>query len=131
MVDGLNAVDKRYMPQLMSTIQLTISNIFDSQIQMHTGKPKYDVSLAKEFQHQPTKNNHKYGVIDHGKYKIRFMKRKFTYRQYHVQDNDAVAHQDAIMYCNTNQFPELPFCGPHSKPHGARGLSKHYCLCFD
>ena len=35
------------------------------------------------------------------------------------------------MYCNTNQFPELTFCGPHSKPHGARGLSKHYNLSFD
>ena len=35
------------------------------------------------------------------------------------------------MYGNTNQFPELPFCGPHSKPHGARGLSKHYPLRFD
>ena len=34
-------------------------------------------------------------------------------------------------YCNTNQFPALPFCGPHSKPHGARGLSKHYNLRFD
>ena len=34
------------------------------------------------------------------------------------------------MYCNTNQFPELSFCGPHSKSHGARGLSKHYHLRF-
>ena len=35
------------------------------------------------------------------------------------------------MYCNTNQFPELIFSGPNSKPHGARGLSKHYHLRFD
>ena len=35
------------------------------------------------------------------------------------------------MYCNTNQFPTLPFCGPYSKPHGARGISKHYNLRFD
>ena len=34
------------------------------------------------------------------------------------------------IYCNTNQFPELSFCGPHSKPHGARGLSKHYHFRF-
>ena len=25
----------------------------------------------------------------------------------------------------------LPFCGSHPKPHGARGLSNHYHLCFD
>ena len=54
------------------------------------------------------------------------MERKWTDRQYHVQDNANVAHQDVIIYCNTNQFPALPFCGPYSKPHGARGLSNHY-----
>ena len=35
------------------------------------------------------------------------------------------------MYCNTNQFPSVPFFGPHPNPHGARGLSKHYHLRFD
>ena len=35
------------------------------------------------------------------------------------------------MYCDTNQFPELPFCGPHPNPNGSRGLSKNYHLCFD
>ena len=54
-VDGLNSVDKRYIYKLMSNVQLPGSNIFDSQIQMHTGNQKYDVSLAKEFQHHLTK----------------------------------------------------------------------------
>ena len=35
------------------------------------------------------------------------------------------------MYCNTNQFPEIPFCCPHYKPRGARELSKNYNLSFD
>ena len=35
------------------------------------------------------------------------------------------------MYCNTNQFPELSFSGPHYKPHCKRGLSQHYHLRFD
>ena len=39
--------------------------------------------------------------------------------------------KDVKIYCNTNQLPALPFCGPHSKPHGARGMSKHYHLHFD
>ena len=59
------------------------------------------------------------------------MEIKWTDVQYHVQDNADVAHQDVKMYCNTNQFPELPFCGPYSKPHGVRGLNNHYHLCFD
>ena len=46
-VDGLNAVDKRYIYQLMSKIQLTESIRFDSQIKIHTGTEKKDVSLAR------------------------------------------------------------------------------------
>ena len=46
-VHGINDVDKRYIYQLMATVQLTGSNIFDSQLQMHTGNQKYDVSLAR------------------------------------------------------------------------------------
>ena len=66
-VDGLNAVDKRYIYQLMSNVQLPGSNIFDSQMQMHTSNQKQDKSLAKEFQHYLTKEHRKNGVIDQGK----------------------------------------------------------------
>ena len=59
------------------------------------------------------------------------MERKWIDRQYHVQDNADVAQKYVKKYCNTNQRPVLPFCGTHSKPHGARGLSKHYHLRFD
>ena len=59
------------------------------------------------------------------------MKRKWTEREYHVQDNASVELKYVKMYCNINQFPTSPFCGPHFKPHGARGISKHYNLRFD
>ena len=59
------------------------------------------------------------------------MERKWTDIQYHVQDNAYFSRQDVRMYCNINQFPELSFCGPYSKPHGSRGLSKHYHFRFD
>ena len=66
-VYGLNAVDKRYIYQFMSTIKLTGLNRFDSQMKMHTGTEKYDTSLAKEFQHHLTKEHRKDGAIDRGK----------------------------------------------------------------
>ena len=59
------------------------------------------------------------------------MERKWADIQYYVQDNADVAHQDMIMYCNTNEFPELLFCCPYYKPYGARGSSKNYHLRFD
>ena len=130
-VDGLNAVDKRYIYQFMSTVQLPGSVRFDSQIQMHTGTEKKDASLANEFKDHLEGEHRQNGAIDQGKSRKIFMERKWTERKYHVQDNAAVELKDVKMYCNTNQFPALPFCGPHSKPHGARGLSKHYHLRFD
>ena len=38
-------------------------------MQMYTGTQKYDVSLAKEFQHFLKKKDRKDGVIDQGKFK--------------------------------------------------------------
>ena len=40
MIDGLNAVYKRYIYQLISKVQLPGSVIFDSQIKMYTGTEK-------------------------------------------------------------------------------------------
>ena len=100
-------------------------------MQIHTVNQNYDVSLAKEFKQHLTKEHRKNGAFDQGKNNKLFMKIKCTYIQYHVQDNADVSQQYVRIYCNKNQFPALPFCGPHSKPHGARGMSKHYHLCFD
>ena len=46
-VDVLNAVDKRYINQLMSKVQLPGLVRFDSQIKIKTVTENKDVSLAK------------------------------------------------------------------------------------
>ena len=38
-----------------------------------------------------------------GKYRKRASKRKWTDREYHVQDNADVAQKDVNMYCDTKQ----------------------------
>ena len=43
------------------------------------------------------------------------MERKWTDRQYHVQDNADVEARDVKIYCNTNQFPELSLSCPRYK----------------
>ena len=35
-------------------------------------------------------------------------------------------HKDVKMFCDTTKFPWLYIFGTHTKPHGVRGLSKHY-----
>ena len=73
----------------------------------------------------------KHGVIDQGKDRKISSKRKWIDIEYHVQDNSDLAHKYVKIYCDTNQFPALPFCGSHPKPHGARGLGNHYHFSFD
>ena len=72
---------------------------------MHTGTEKYDVSLAKEFKYHMEKDYLQNGAFDLGKYKKPIHEKKWTYRQYHAQDNSAVELKDVRIYCNTNQFP--------------------------
>ena len=52
-------------------------------------------------------------------------------RDYHVQHNKYVDHQDVKVYCATNQFPEMQFLGTRNKPHGVCRLGKHYHMRFD
>ena len=65
--DGLNSVDKRYRCQFMSTVYLPGSNRFDYQMKMSIGNQRYDVSLAKEFQHYMTKEHSQKWCFDQGK----------------------------------------------------------------
>ena len=46
-------------------------------------------------------------------------------RDYRVQEDADAAHKDVKTFFNTNQFPSLPFCGPHKKSHVVRGFIKH------
>ena len=66
-VDGLNDIGKRYMYQLMSTVQLLGSKIFEKHILMHYCTPKHYVSLAKEFQKHISNDDCKHGFIYRGK----------------------------------------------------------------
>ena len=122
-VNGLNAILKRYIYKLMYNFKLTVSTTFYSPILMHCCTEINDVGMDKQLQKHIYKDHRKHGVIDQVKYKKIASKIKWTDREYHVQDNADVAHKDVKMYCDTNHFPALFFCGPHPNYHGARGLS--------
>ena len=71
----------------MSKVQLPGSIRFDSQIKIHTGTEKKDVSLAREFKNHLEGEHRINGVIDQVKSRKRYMNRKWTEREDHVQDN--------------------------------------------
>ena len=64
----------------MSNVQITGSKSFDSQILLHSCIPKNDVSLAKDFQKDLSKEHHKHEVIDQVKYSKILSKIKWTDR---------------------------------------------------
>ena len=101
-VNVINAIDKQYLYKLMSTVQLPGSKTFYSQIIIHSCTHKKDASLAKQFQKHLYKEHHKHGWIDQVKYSKIPTKRKWTYREYHDQDNTDISHKYVKMYCDTN-----------------------------
>ena len=48
-------------------------------------------------------DDRKHGLIDQGKDRKRSSKRKWTDREYHVQDNAGLLQKAVKMYCDTNQ----------------------------
>ena len=77
-VDVLNAVDKRYIYQLMSKVQLPGSIRFDSQIKNRTGTEDKNESLAQELKNHPEEEHRPNGAIDQGKSRKIFMEIKWT-----------------------------------------------------
>ena len=47
-----------------------------------------------------------------------------------MQDNADVYQKYVKTFCNNTHFTLFKFCGPHTKPHGVRGLSKNYHMQF-
>ena len=55
---------KKFFLTLMSTVQLSGANIYDTQIVMNTGIRTSDVSLSSELKKHLSTAAHKHGVID-------------------------------------------------------------------
>ena len=66
-LDGLNAIEKRFLFQLLSTVKLTGAKGYDTQMVMHTGTRASDVSLDSKFQKHLSTAARKHGVIEQGK----------------------------------------------------------------
>ena len=63
----LNTIDKRFISQLISTVQLPGAKGYNTQIVIHTGTRTTDVILAIEIKKHMSNVTHKHGVIDKGK----------------------------------------------------------------
>ena len=68
-VDGLNVIYKKFRFQFMSTVKLMGTKCYNTQMVMHTGTCKSDVSLDSGFQKHLSTSARKHRVIDQGKYK--------------------------------------------------------------
>ena len=67
----------------------------------------------------------------HSKYRKWASQRKLNDCKYHVQERKYVSHTTMKISYATTQFTEFLFCGINAKPHGVRGLRKHYHIRLD
>ena len=84
-IDGLNDTHKIFISMLMTTVQLTGAEDYESQMEVHTSTENKDISLAREFQKHLSDPTWAYGLLDHGKGRKLASKQKWTDREYHVQ----------------------------------------------
>ena len=112
----------------MTTVKLTGAVDYDKYMAIHTLTLKKYISLAREFQKHIPYPSHEHGVIDQCKDIKQYVKQNCTNYEYTVQYRKDVQYASVKMSCGTTNFPALPFCGPHVKLYGVRGLSKHYHL---
>ena len=68
-LDRLNTIDKRFILQLISTVQILGEKGYDTQIVIHTVNCTSDVSLARELKKYLLHASHKRGVIYQGRSK--------------------------------------------------------------
>ena len=64
-------------------------------------------------------------MLNHSKDIKRSSKLKWIDREYHAQGKKNWPKISFKMSYATTHFPELLFCGPHTKTHGVRGLTKY------
>ena len=95
---------------------------------VHTTTHNSDVSLEQEFQKHLSDASWKHGILDHIKHKKGQVNKS-------GQTGSIMCNIIKMLiiktYCVTNQFPELPCCGTHKKPHCVRWSGKNYHMHFD
>ena len=87
--------------------------------------------FSKVFSKKLSGPTQEHGLLYHNSYRKRSSKRKWTDHEYHVLYIKYGPYSSVKISCATTHFPPLPSCGPHAKPHGMRGLSKHYHFQID
>ena len=111
---------------LMTTVQLSGSADYDSQMLIHTSTANTDISLSRKFQNYLSYPTRAHVFLYQSKDIKHSSKRKWTECEYHVQDRRYVPHTSMKMLYVTTQLLEQTFFGPHAELHGVRWLSEHY-----
>ena len=115
----------------MTTVQLPSASDYDSHMSIYISTTNIDISFSREFQRRLSDPTRAHGLLDHGKDMKYDSKLNWNEHKYHSQDRKDVPHISENISCVTTQLPAFTFCGPHKKPHGVRGLSKHHHLILN
>ena len=89
-IDGMNAVDKHYLRQIMDISGTTRTDNVETRMSIFSKRNKSEVSFAKECARLCSLNRRKYGVLNSAPYNAR--KQKLSERFYHIQEHSDVRY---------------------------------------
>ena len=82
--DGQNALDKKNISILITTVQLHGASGYDKQMSMHTSTVNKDIILVREFKKHLLDPSRKNCVMGQVKYRKQDSQLKWTKSEYHV-----------------------------------------------
>ena len=130
-VDGLNAVDKRYLKTAMFRTVNPEKNGSKKTMNSHSATATGSFCFAEEcksmLQHHA---DHVSNVLT-SKSSKRQSERKFSKKTYHIQKKQDVPHRNIAMTWTKSKFPKLKFANNKQKIRGSSSVLSHYHYRFD
>ena len=130
-VDGLNAVDKRYLKTAMFRIINPEENGSEKTMNSHSATATGSVSFAEEcktiLQHHA---DHVSNVLT-SKSNKRQSGRKYSKKTYHIQKKKDVPYRNIAMTWTKSKFPKLKIAKNKEKIRDSSSVLSHYHYRFD
>ena len=130
-VDGLNAVDKRYLRKAMLRADHPEADSTYNSVDWHTATVGGNVSFAQGC--MTTLQYHADNIANQLSSKgfKRENERKYTKKKYYIQNNTDVLHSNVKMTWDRSKFPALNVPEGRKKIHGSGTVLSHYHYRFD
>jgi hypothetical protein len=130
-VDGLNAVDKRFLRNAMFRILNPEETSTNNSMQSHSATSHATFSFAEECRNLLQNHANNVSSVLTSKAGKRERSKKFMSKHYHVQEKKNVPNPDVKMTWTNSCFKSLNIADGRSQVHGSATVLSHYHYRMD